>query len=193
MTSDMAALRTAIDATSHPALFVVDVVASLGATAFEMDAWRCDVVLGASQKDLMCPPGIGFAAANARGMAACERKPGAALLLGLAGCAASDLGYRKFCGTPPQTLLAGMEAALETVLRRIPEQVFRRHRHGRRRACGHRLLEHGGGRAAILLHRPGGALGLGDGHRSPAGHRARRCATWRARASRSRWPVAWAR
>lgn len=50
VSTDLAALRAAIDATGHPALFVVDVVASLGAAPFAMDALRADVVLGASQK-----------------------------------------------------------------------------------------------------------------------------------------------
>lgn len=127
VTSDMAALRAAIDATGHPALFVVDVVASLGAAPFEMDDWRCDVVLGASQKGLMCPPGIGFAATNARGMAACERNPAPRFYWDWR-LRKSDLGYRKFCGTPPQTLLAGMETAIGLFFAEGPEQVFRRHR-----------------------------------------------------------------
>ena len=127
VTSDMAALRSAMDATGHPALFVVDVVASLGATAFEMDAWRCDVVLGASQKGLMCPPGVGFAATNARGMAVCERNPAPRFYWDWR-LRKSDLGYRKFCGTPPQTLLAGMETAIELFFAEGPDQVFRRHR-----------------------------------------------------------------
>ena len=66
VTSDLAALRAAIDAADHPALFVVDVVASLGAVPFDMDALRADVVIGASQKGLMLPPGLGFVAVNAR-------------------------------------------------------------------------------------------------------------------------------
>ena len=65
ITSDLAALRAAIDAADHPALFVVDVVASLAAEPFDMDALRADVAVGASQKGLMCPPGVGFVAVNA--------------------------------------------------------------------------------------------------------------------------------
>ena len=46
-TSDVLALRKAIDATKHPALFVVDVVASLGAVPFEMEKWGVNAVIGA--------------------------------------------------------------------------------------------------------------------------------------------------
>ena len=75
ITSDLPALRAAIDAADHPALFVADVVASLGAEPFEMDAWRIDAALGASQKGLMCPPGIGFLTVNARAFAAAQCNP----------------------------------------------------------------------------------------------------------------------
>ncbi len=83
VTSDLAAMRRAIDAARHPALLVADVVASLAAAPFAMDALGIDVAVGASQKGLMCPPGVGFIAVNAKAMAAAAALPGAALLLGL--------------------------------------------------------------------------------------------------------------
>lgn len=127
VTSDMQALRRAIDAAGHPALLVVDVVASLGAAPFAMDALGVNVVLGASQKGLMCPPGLGFAVADARALAISEtvtthryywdwrmRK--------------SPLAYRKFCGTPPQTLLFGLQVALQLIFEEGVDQVMLRHR-----------------------------------------------------------------
>jgi len=50
----------------HPALLLVDAVSSLGAIPLETDAWGLDVVVTASQKALMCPPGVGFVAASQR-------------------------------------------------------------------------------------------------------------------------------
>jgi alanine-glyoxylate transaminase / serine-glyoxylate transaminase / serine-pyruvate transaminase len=127
VTSDMQALRRAIDAAGHPALLVIDVVASLGAAPFAMDTLGANVVLGASQKGLMCPPGLGFAIADARALAISEtvtthryywdwrvRK--------------SPLAYRKFCGTPPQTLLFGLQAALQLIFDEGVDQVMVRHR-----------------------------------------------------------------
>ena len=58
--NDLRAIRAAIDATGHPALLAVDAVASLGCDELRMDEWGIDVVVGASQKGLMLPPGLGF-------------------------------------------------------------------------------------------------------------------------------------
>ena len=58
--NDLPAIRAAIDATGHPALIAVDAVASLACDELRMDEWGIDVVVGASQKGLMLPPGLGF-------------------------------------------------------------------------------------------------------------------------------------
>ena len=62
--NDIPAIRRAIDAAGHPALLMVDVVASLATMPFEMDDWGVDVAVGGSQKGLMMAPGLGFAAAG---------------------------------------------------------------------------------------------------------------------------------
>lgn len=126
VTSNIAALRRAIDATGHPALLVVDVVASLGAVPFAMDELGVDVAVGASQKGLMCPPGVGFVAVGAAGIAAAERNTSPRYYwdwLRRRG----TLSYRKFCGTPPQNLLLGLEAALGLIFDEGLEAVWRRH------------------------------------------------------------------
>ena len=64
--NDIEAIGKAIKAAGHPALFMVDAVASLGCMPFEMDAWGVDVAMSGSQKGLMTPPGLGFVAANDR-------------------------------------------------------------------------------------------------------------------------------
>jgi len=58
--TDIAGLRAAIDAAGHPALLMVDAIASLGCDEFRMDAWGVDVTVAASQKGLMMPPGLAF-------------------------------------------------------------------------------------------------------------------------------------
>ena len=58
--SDVQAVRAAMDGAGHDGLLAVDCVASLGCDEFRMDDWGVDVMLGASQKGLMCPPGMGF-------------------------------------------------------------------------------------------------------------------------------------
>jgi len=127
ITSDVPALRAAIDAADHPALLVVDVVASLAAEPFAMDAWRVDVAVGASQKGLMSPPGVGFVATNAAAFAAAQRNPAPRFYWDIV-TRKNPLSYRKFCGTPPQNLLAALAAALGLIQREGLPQVLARHR-----------------------------------------------------------------
>ena len=75
ITSDMPAIRRAIDAAGHPALLVVDAIASLAAEPFAMDEWGIDCALTASQKGLMLPPGLCFVAMNQRALAVAETLP----------------------------------------------------------------------------------------------------------------------
>ena len=126
VTSDMAALRAAIDAARHPALFVVDVVASLGAAPFAMDALGANVVLGASQKGLMVPPGLGFIAVDARALEVARRNPAPRFYWDW-DKRISELSYRKFCGTPPHSLLMGLEAALGLIFQEGVDEVIARH------------------------------------------------------------------
>jgi alanine-glyoxylate transaminase/serine-glyoxylate transaminase/serine-pyruvate transaminase len=64
------AIREAIDATRHPALFLVDTISSLGSLEFRMDDWKIDCVVGGSQKGLMLPTGMSFTGVSDKGMAA---------------------------------------------------------------------------------------------------------------------------
>jgi alanine-glyoxylate transaminase/serine-glyoxylate transaminase/serine-pyruvate transaminase len=126
ITSDLAALRAAIDDAGHPALLVVDGVASVGVEALPMDALRIDAVLGASQKGLMCPPGLGFLALTARAFEAARHNPAPRFYWDVVR-RRSDISYRKFCGTPPQNLLAALEAALALIEREGASAVRARH------------------------------------------------------------------
>ncbi len=148
ITSDLAAMRRAIDAAGHPALLVADVVASLGAAPFDMDALRVDVTLGASQKGLMCPPGMGFVAVNAAAWACAERNPAPRYYWDWV-LRKSDLSYRKFCGTAPQNLLMGLQVALELIEHEGLAAIHARH------ALLARMVH-----AAVQGWREGGALGF---------------------------------
>ena len=126
VTSDIAAVRRAIDAAKHPALLVADVVASLGASPFAMDALGVDVAVGASQKGLMCPPGVCILAVNARAFARAQANPAPRYYWDWVR-RKHELSYRKFCGTPPQNLLFGLEAALGLIFSEGVGAVHARH------------------------------------------------------------------
>ena len=81
--NDIEAIRAAMDAADHPALLMVDGIASLGSERYEMDAWGVDVTVGASQKGLMVPPGLGFVWAGPRAWEAHATAGSAHVVLGL--------------------------------------------------------------------------------------------------------------
>lgn len=124
--SDVAAIREALDAARHPALFMVDVIASQGCMPFEMDAWGVDVVVGGSQKGLMTPPGLAFNWASETAMAAHKR---AGLRTGYWDWTArlGEIHYQKYCGTPPTHLMFGLRAALDMLLEEGLEAAWARH------------------------------------------------------------------
>lgn len=126
VTSALPPLRAALDAAGHPALLVVDTVASLAAAPFEMDRLGVDVAMGASQKGLMLPPGMAFVAVNARGMAAARANPAPRYYWDWVR-RQSDQQWRKFCGTPPLAHLAGLEASLALIEHEGLAEVQRRH------------------------------------------------------------------
>lgn len=125
--NDIAAIGEAIRAAGHPALLMVDAVASLGCMPFEMDAWGVDVAMSGSQKGLMTPPGLGFVAANDR---AREVHKTAGLRTPYWDWTArdGDEHYQKYAGTPPEHLLFGLRAALDLLFQEGLENAFRRHR-----------------------------------------------------------------
>ena len=124
--NDIPAIRRAIDAAGHPALLMVDAIASLATMPFEMDAWGIDVAVAASQKGLMTPPGLGFVAAGEKAMAA-HRKAGLRTHYWDWTAREGPMHYQKYCGTPPEHLLFGLRRALDLLLEEGLENAFRRH------------------------------------------------------------------
>ena len=126
-TNDIPAIRRALDVAKHPALFVVDVVASLGACPYKMDDWGVNVTMGASQKGLMTPPGIGLCAVDAKAMAVAKANPSYRFYWDWVRRQDAP-AYKKFCGTAPQNLLMGLEVALGLLQKEGLDQVHARHR-----------------------------------------------------------------
>jgi alanine-glyoxylate transaminase / serine-glyoxylate transaminase / serine-pyruvate transaminase len=148
VTSDLAALRRAIDEARHPALLVADCVASLACEPIGMDALGLDVVIGASQKGLMCPPGLGIVAVNEAAFEAARANPAPRFYWDWI-AREGPMNYQKFCGTPPLPLLHGLAAALALLQREGLPAVYARHR---------RLA--GAVHAAVAAWAEGGALGF---------------------------------
>ena len=127
ITSDLAALRRAIDNAKHPALYMVDTVAALGTVDFRMDEWGIDVAVGGSQKGLMQPPGLAFNAVSAKALAACKTAKLPRLYWDWER-RMEEAYYRWFCGTPPEHLLFALREGLDMVLEEGLDNAFERHR-----------------------------------------------------------------
>jgi alanine-glyoxylate transaminase/serine-glyoxylate transaminase/serine-pyruvate transaminase len=136
--SDIAGVRAAIDAAGHPALLVADTIASLAAMPFEMDSWGVDVAIAASQKALMCPPGLAILAVNKRAIQVAAGLPLKHRYWDWATRLAEE-NYRSFCGTMPEHLMFGLRAALDMIKEETLPAICRRHR--RLAGAVHRAVE----------------------------------------------------
>ena len=125
--NDIEAIGKAVKASGHPALFMVDAVASLGCMPFEMDAWGIDVAMSGSQKGLMTPPGLGFVAANDRAQAVHKRADLRTPYWDWTEREGSE-HYRKYAGTAPVHLLFALRQAIDMLFAEGLGNVFQRHR-----------------------------------------------------------------
>src|SRR4051794_1599270 len=124
--NDIEAIGKAIKASGHPALFMVDAVASLGCMPFEMDAWGIDVAMSGSQKGLMAPPGLGFIAANDRAREV-HRHAGLRTPYWDWTEREGKEHYQKYAGTAPVHLLFALRQAIDMLFEEGLENAYRRH------------------------------------------------------------------
>src|SRR6202035_438864 len=125
--NDIEAIGKAIKASGHPALYMVDTVASLGCMPFEMDAWGVDVAMSGSQKGLMTPPGLSFVAINDRARDV-HKKAGLRTPYWDWTEREGAEHYRKYAGTAPVHLLFALRQAVDMLFAEKLENVFLRHR-----------------------------------------------------------------
>jgi alanine-glyoxylate transaminase / serine-glyoxylate transaminase / serine-pyruvate transaminase len=126
VTSDIAAVRRALDTAGHPALLMVDTISSLASIDYRHDEWGVDVTVGGSQKGLMLPPGLSFNAvsAKARAAAASARLP-RAFWDWEDMIAANAKGF--FPYTPATNMIQGLKVALDLIEAEGLPVVFDRH------------------------------------------------------------------
>jgi alanine-glyoxylate transaminase / serine-glyoxylate transaminase / serine-pyruvate transaminase len=125
--NDIEAIGKAIRSSGHPALFLVDVVASLGCMPFEMDAWNVDVAMSGSQKGLMTPPGLSFCAVNERARQAHKAAGMRTPYWDWTEREGAE-HYRKYGGTAPIHLLFALRRAIDMLFEEGLENTFLRHR-----------------------------------------------------------------
>ncbi len=123
--NDIKALRDTMTAAKHPALLMVDCMASLGCDRFEMDAWGVDLMVAGCQKGLMTPAGIGFVFFNDKAKA--HRGNLVTAYWDWQPRINVSEYYRYFDGTAPTHHLYGLRVALDMINEEGVENVWNRH------------------------------------------------------------------
>jgi len=128
VTSDIGAVRAAMNSAKHAALLLVDGVSSVASLDFRMDEWAVDFAIAGSQKGFMMPAGLGLLCVGPKGLAAVAK----------AGCPRAFFDLRDhikhnadgyFPYTPALAHLFGLREALDMLRAEgMPAVVARHHR-----------------------------------------------------------------
>ena len=131
VTSDVAAVRRALDESFHDAMLFVDGVSSIGSIDFRMDDWGVDLAVTGSQKGLMLPAGLGVLGVSPKAMAASQTATMRRAYFEFADQVKMNAdGY--FPYTPPTQLFHGLRRSLDRIFEEGLDEVIARH---------HRLAE----------------------------------------------------
>jgi alanine-glyoxylate transaminase/serine-glyoxylate transaminase/serine-pyruvate transaminase len=124
--SRIGAIRRAIDAASHPALYMVDTISSLASIDYRHDEWGVDVTVAGSQKGLMLPPGLSFNCVSEKALKASRSAKLRRSYWNWEEIIASNkTGY--FPYTPATNLLYGLRESLKMLMEEGLQNVFARH------------------------------------------------------------------
>lgn len=126
VTSDIAAIRKAMDAAGHNAFLFVDGVSSIASIEFKMDEWKVDGVISGSQKGFMLPAGGAFLAYSQRALKAVETSTYPRCFLDLKDQMFHNAGgYTPY--TPNLPILYGLRKALDLLFAEGLDNVYARH------------------------------------------------------------------
>lgn len=127
ITNDIEGIARMIKETGHPAVMVVDAISSLACVPLETDRWGIDVVVSASQKGLMLPPGLGFVSISPRAWELREQSTMPKWYWDYKAVKEKN-ALHQFPYTPPTTLLFGLQESLTILLDEEGiENVWQRH------------------------------------------------------------------
>jgi alanine-glyoxylate transaminase/serine-glyoxylate transaminase/serine-pyruvate transaminase len=126
VTSDVAAVRRAMDSVKHPALLFVDAVSALASIDFQMDEWGVDVCISGSQKGLMLPAGLGVTCISQKALETSKRATSRRCYFDYGDMVSANAsGY--FPYTPSFQMMSALREALKMLAEEGLENVFRRH------------------------------------------------------------------
>ncbi|MCW1934341.1 pyridoxal-phosphate-dependent aminotransferase family protein [Pararhodobacter zhoushanensis] len=125
--NDVAMVRKLMDDLGHPGLLMVDCIASLACDQFEMDDWGVDVMIAASQKGLMTPPGLGFVFFSDKAKAAGKSSDLRSPYWDWTPRNEAQFFYENWYGTAPTHHLLGLREALTMLHEEGIQNVWARH------------------------------------------------------------------
>lgn len=124
--SDVAAVRSAMDASSHPALLFVDCVSSLASMPFHMDKWGVDIAVGGSQKGFMLATGMAILGVSPKALSAMESAKLHRTFFDFRDMMNANASGG-FPYTPPLQLIYGMRESLKMLFEEGLDNVYARH------------------------------------------------------------------
>jgi len=126
VSSDVSAIRKALDAAKHPALLFVDAVSALASIDFRMDEWQVDVCVSGSQKGLMLPAGLGITCVSQKALAAAKSAKSRRCYFDYGDMVTTNAsGY--FPYTPSIPMLYGLRESLKMLAEEGLQNVLNRH------------------------------------------------------------------
>jgi len=126
VTSDVAAVRTALNAADHPAMLYVDGVSSIGSIDFRFEEWGVDLAVAGSQKGFMLPAGLSMLGVSEKALYASRTARMPRCYFSFEDMLKfNDDGY--FPYTPPTQLFHGLRESLALIEEEGLANVFARH------------------------------------------------------------------
>jgi len=114
---------------NRPTLLVVDSVSGLAGLEMRQDAWNVDILVSASQKCLMCPPGLALASVSAKAWEIVNREDRLPRFYWDFRKARASADKSETPFTAPVSLVGGVKEALEMIHEESIPRVLKRHQH----------------------------------------------------------------
>jgi aspartate aminotransferase-like enzyme len=125
MVTDLASIGAILR--NRPTLLVVDSVSGLAGLEMRQDAWSVDILISASQKCLMCPPGLALASVSAKAWEIVNREDRLPRFYWDFRKARASADKSETPFTAPVSLVSGVKEALEMIHEESIRRVLNRH------------------------------------------------------------------
>ncbi len=126
ITNNIENISQVMKESGHPAVLIVDAVSSLACLPLETDLWGIDVVVSASQKGFMLPPGLGIVSLSEKAWQFVKRSTMPKWYWDYKAVKSKMLEFQ-FPYTPATTLLYGLKESLDILSEEGIENVWARH------------------------------------------------------------------